>query len=445
MGWGWKSFLRACDGNVAVVTALAAVPMCLLAGMGIDYGTAAEKQTELNAFADAAALAAVTPNMMAQSTSQAQTAAKNTFNAQASALSGINYNTNNVTVTVTTNGSKRTATVAYASSYNTFFPSVLRMSSMALSGSSSATGGLAPNINFYLLLDDSPSMAIAATQSGINTMVANTSSQGGCAFGCHESHPSSDGLGNPGGEDNYALARALGVALRIDNLSTAAQNLMTTAQTTELGRNSTYQMAIYTFDVNFNTTQILTSNLPTAKASAATIQTLKVYANNQLTSSNNNNDEDTNYDNAMSSINTLMPNPGSGTNNHGDTPQEVLFLVTDGVEDDCHSPTQNAYSGGGCRQQYLMNSNTDWCTAVKNRGIRIAVLYTEYLPLPTNGWYVNFDGAGAGISSFQPNIGTQLQNCASPGLYFEVQTGGDISAALASLFQSAVQSAYLSQ
>jgi hypothetical protein len=164
-----------------------------------------------------------------------------------------------------------------------------------------------------------------------------------------------------------------------------------------------------------------------------------------LTSSNSNNDEDTNYDTAMSTINGAMPNPGSGTNNAGDSPQEVLFLVTDGVEDECMSPTLNAYSGGGCRQQYLMNANTDWCSTIKNRGIRIAIVYTEYLPLPTNAWYVNFDGAGAGISSFQANISGQLQTCASPGLFYEVQTGGDISAALSSLFQYAVQSAYLSQ
>jgi hypothetical protein len=92
-----------------------------------------------------------------------------------------------------------------------------------------------------------------------------------------------------------------------------------------------------------------------------------------------------------------------------------------------------------------MNSNTDWCTAIKNRGIRIAVLYTEYLPLPTNTWYENFDGTGAGISSFQPQIAQQLQNCASPGLYYEVETGGDITAALNSLFQTAVQTSYLSR
>ena len=128
----------------------------------------------------------------------------------------------------------------------------------------------------------------------------------------------------------------------------------------------------------------------------------------------------------MNSINTTMPNPGNGSNATGDTPQEVLFWVTDGVEDELVS---------GSRQQSVIN--TSWCTTIKNRGIRIAILYTEYLPLPTNSWYNTW------ISPFQPNIGPTLQSCASSGLYFEVQTGQDISAAMSALFQAAVQTAHL--
>jgi hypothetical protein len=123
-----------------------------------------------------------------------------------------------------------------------------------------------------------------------------------------------------------------------------------------------------------------------------------------------------------------MPNPGNGSNIVGDTPQEVLFLVTDGVEDEMVA---------GSRQESLINVAN--CTAIKNRGIRIAVLYTEYLPLTTNSWYNNH------VASFQPNIGSTLQSCASPGLYFMVTTGGDISGALSTLFQEAVESAYLAQ
>ncbi|MGH7085241.1 MAG: pilus assembly protein TadG-related protein, partial [Acetobacteraceae bacterium] len=147
-----------------------------------------------------------------------------------------------------------------------------------------------------------------------------------------------------------------------------------------------------------------------------------------LTQYNDNDDEDTDYDAAMNGINAIMPNPGSGTTLPGDTPQEVLFFVTDGVEDE---------DVNGGRQMSVIN--TDLCSAIKNRGIRIAVLYTEYLPLPTNSFY------NSNIAPFQSTIGPTLEACASPGLYFEVKTGGDISAAMAALFQLAVQSAYLSR
>jgi hypothetical protein len=259
-------------------------------------------------------------------------------------------------------------------------------------------------------------------------MVAATPTQGGCAFGCHETHPSSDNLGNPNGEDNYALARNLGVTLRVDLLRQAVQNLMSTAQSTENSNNAAYRMAINTFDVNFNTIQALTTNLATAQSSAGNIQLLTVYSNNWLTSTNKNSDTDTDYDKAMTGANTLMPNPGSGTNVNGDTPQEVLFFVTDGVEDE---------SVSGSRHQSVMDPAQ--CTTIKNRGIRIAVLYTEYLPLPTNSWYNTY------IAPVQGNIAPSLQSCASPGLFFQVNTGGDISSALSQLFQYAIQTAYLSQ
>jgi hypothetical protein len=45
------------------------------------------------------------------------------------------------------------------------------------------------------------------------------------------------------------------------------------------------------------------------------------------------------------------------------------------------------------------------------------------------------------IAPFQPNIGPNLQSCASPGLYFSVTTDQDISAALVNLFKTAVATA----
>ena len=414
-------------GNIAIITALVSLTLIFILGMGIDYGLAIDRKSQMESYADAAALAAVTPAMVAAGQSSAITTAQNVFNAQALTMTGVTYNANDVTVSIATSGNKRTATVQYQAQSQAMLPDVMGFGSIRIGGQATATTTIAPNIDFYLLLDDSPSMAIAATQSGINTMVANTTAQGGCAFGCHQENPSADRLQNPYGEDNYALARSLGVTLRIDMLRQATQDLMTTAQTTETQKGTTYRMAIYTFDIGLNTIGNLTSDLSQAQTEAGNIQLLEVYSNNWLTQNDYNDDEDTNYDTALNGINAIMPNPGNGTGAAGDTPQEVLFFVTDGVEDE---------DVNGNRQQSLLN--TDLCTAIKNRGIRIAVLYTEYLPLPTNSWYNTY------IAPFQNSIAPTLQQCASPGLYFEVKSGGDISAAMSALFQTAVQSSYLS-
>jgi Flp pilus assembly protein TadG len=471
--------------NVAVTFALAMIPLIFLIGMGSDYTSATYREDQLDAIADSAALAAVTPAMMAQSDSASITAATNTFNAQAASISGVQYNgSSGVTVTVSDSITNRTVTVAFTAKSTNAFPSVLGSSTIALGGSSQAVGAVAPNINFYLLLDDSPSMAIPATSTGISSMVSNTQyecdsapaggSTCGCAFACHETNPQNEthcnsstcglsGTGNPSGEDNYTLAKTgLGLTLRIDNLRTAVENLTTTAKTTETDYKATYEMAIYTFDANFNNIAPLTSSLSTVDSDAANIQLLEVCSNNNLTCSNSNDDEDTNWDNAMSSINTAMPKPGNGTNATGDTPQEVLFIITDGmVDENAGSEPSIAQQYGaynGSRQQSTVNPlnssgsevDTDWCTKIKNRNIRIAVLYTAYLPLASgngtgNGWYNSYVAPLIPPDAAQDNIGAQLETCASPGLYYEVTTDGDISEALANLFQKAVQTAYLAK
>jgi hypothetical protein len=141
----------------------------------------------------------------------------------------------------------------------------------------------------------------------------------------------------------------------------------------------------------------------------------------------------------MTNINTIMPAPGHGTKSPGDTPKEILFFVTDGEEDEIVSgcSTSATVDCSGSRQESVMDPG--WCTTIKNRGIVIAILYTEYLPLPTNTWYTSH------VSKYQPNIGPTLQSCATPGLYTEVLTGQDISAALSQLFILAVNSVFLSK
>jgi Flp pilus assembly protein TadG len=405
-----KRLARDEEGNLTPMFALILLPVLGLVGITIDYSQTSARKVMLDSIADSAALAAVTPAMLASSDQVSINTATTLFNSQSPLVKGVGPITLNVTTA--DSGLTRTVTVSYQTTSSTLFGGYTGKSSLPISGSSQSSATVPPNIDFYLLLDNSPSMAIAATTAGINTMVANTPDQ--CAFGCHESDTSPN--------DYYGLARSLGVTLRMDLLTQAVQNLMGTAQSTASSNNANYRAAIYTFNIGFNTITALTSGLGTAQAQAANIQLYEVPYQNW------NNDTITNYTNAMTQINSIMPNPGGGTRTAGDTPQEVLFIVTDGVEDE----TVN-----GSRVQSLMS--TSYCTTIKNRGIRIAVLYTTYLPLPTNSWYNTY------IAPFQPNIGSNLQSCASPGLYFQVSTDQDISGALAQLFNIAVETAHLTQ
>ena len=405
-----QRFVRDGSGNLSPMFALTILPVVGLIGMTVDYSQSSTRKTMLDSIADAAALAGVTPTLLASTDQASIDAATTLFNGQVGLVKGIGPVA--LSVTASDNGLTRTVNVSYQTTSSALFGGFTGKSSMPMTGMSQSSATVPPNIDFYLLLDNSPSMAIAATTADINTMIANTPDK--CAFGCHESDTSPN--------DYYGLARSLGVTLRMDLLRQATQNLMATAQSTQNTNNAHYRAAIYTFNTGFNTITTLTSSLSAAQSQAANIDVYEVPYQNW------NNDTMTNYTNAMTQINSIMPNPGAGTNQSGDAPQEVMFFVTDGVEDEMV---------GTSRVQSLMNNS--YCTTIKNRGIRIAVLYTTYLPLPTNSWYNSY------IGPFQPNIGPTLQNCASPGLYFQVSTNQDISGAMAQLFNVAVLTARLTR
>ena len=87
------------------------------------------------------------------------------------------------------------------------------------------------------------------------------------------------------------------------------------------------------------------------------------------------------------------------------------------------------------------------CTTLKNRGIKIAVLYTTYLALPTNAWYNSWIAPfNLGPYGPSPNseIAINMSSCASPGLYFEVSPTQGISQAMNALFQKAIADARIS-
>jgi hypothetical protein len=77
------------------------------------------------------------------------------------------------------------------------------------------------------------------------------------------------------------------------------------------------------------------------------------------------------------------------------------------------------------------------CTALKNRGIKIAMLYATYLALPTNALYmtwINPFNPGPYGPSINSKIAKNMEACASPGFYFEVSPTDGIAQAMTALF-----------
>jgi Flp pilus assembly protein TadG len=431
-----RRFRRDQRGNIAIVFALSLVPVISCIGCAIDYSRATLVRSKLQAAIDAASVGSVSrtsPAFIAAGSMTSDgpipvgvTDATNIFNGNTTATTG--YTLNSMSAVVTKSGSNVTSTTAFAAEVPTTFMNVIGKTAMTVGGTSTAITNMPLYIDFYLLLDNSPSMGVGATPSDVATMVNNTPDA--CAFACHDLNDSNN---------YYQLAKTLGVTTRIDVLRTATQQLMDTAAATQT-YSSQFRMAIYDFGSSAQSAGLrslfsLSSSLSSAKTAAGNIDLMTV--NGQ----NDNNDQDTGYTDIFPSISSAISAPGAGTSS---APQKYLFFVSDGVADEniggsCLKPR----SGGRCQSPI----NPALCTAIKSRGIKIAVLYTTYLALPTNAWY-NTWIAPFNLGPYGPSpnseIAQNMQSCASPGLYFEVSPTQGISQAMNTLFQKAVADARIS-
>ncbi|GAA0310808.1 pilus assembly protein [Sphingomonas oligophenolica] len=455
-------------GNVLMIVGLSIIPLTFSAGMAIDYSRAMRLQTKLNAAADAAALSAVTRPMMNQSSAIACSTAKNMFVGQSTSLAGLTINANDpaqLAITVTdsaTPGSagttttcsssstataasySRSATVSYHATSQNAFGGILGLATLPIHGTSTAYSAVAPNIDFYVMIDTSQSMLLPATSAGLATMTAATN---GCAFACHQSSTSASDPGhtplvNGRYWDNYQVARNAGIVLRTDLVAGAVQDLTTLASTTSQSNHAVYRMGLSDFDYMYRqlwpTAAIggfnVDSNLSTVSSHVGDAQVAIYCTNNQRICGTGDNDTDSNYTAALTGAAATMPlASGYGTNNAGDTPEAMLFIITDGMRDEL-------YSGS----RYLGPIPASLCTTIKNRGIRIAILDTQYLPASaSDSWSIT--NVKTPYLSPTDRITPALTACASPGLFYQVTTDGDISAALATLFQKAVASARLTQ
>ncbi|MCF3642785.1 hypothetical protein LXM94_22725, partial [Rhizobium sp. TRM95111] len=330
-----------------------------------------------------------------------------------------------VDIVVKKQGNNLASSVRFDAHVPTSFLRIIGRNSITISGSASAVYQTESFIDFYMLLDNTPSMGVGATPADVEKLVNATSDK--CAFACHI-------VSEAGVEDmnsRYHLARKIGATIRIDVVAKATAALMDEAIGTQKHANQ-FRIAAYTFgekaeDVKLNKVADLTGDLASIKKSTDDIKLMSIPKQNY------NNDQQTSFDDALTKISAEISTPGLGTSTSDR--EKIVFFVADGIGDSykptsCTKPVTTGSKPGRCQEPI----DTKYCQALKDRGIKIAVLYTTYLPLPTNDWYNKW------IAPFQGEIGNRMQQCASDDLYFEVSPTDGIEEAMKALFIKAVRS-----
>lgn len=430
-----RAALRHRRGNVMMLFALALPVLTFAIGMGVDYARAMKAQTKLNAIADAAALSAVSKAKLGVSDSDAAAYAAQVFQAQAKGVGGegaIQITGLTVQAPTDANG-RRNATVRYTATSSNAFAQILGLKTLPISGLSATTNAVAPDIDFYMVLDVSASMALPTTSAGL-AKVAQSNSQG-CKFACHSQADQTGRDANGRITDLYGVATSYGLTLRIDDEGTALSRLSTNIRSASSKNGAAYRAAVVTFRGKGGITVLTkrTSDMTIVASKAKTLKVPLYYTNNCPTRACDPDevgfgDRDSAHSDILSWMRDNMETPGSGTDNQA--PQGVMFIVTDGMRDE-------ARANG--RPEVAID--TTLCDAIKARNIRIAVLYTEYLreAMDNHSW------SQKNVAPYLYQVEPALQKCASPGLYTKVTTDQDIFAAMDGLFQSAVATARITR
>jgi Flp pilus assembly protein TadG len=417
-------FLRDRSGNFGIITALSAAPVIGAAGVAIDYSHALEIRTELLAAADAAAVGAVSEKSAAVTQAMTMTSdgaiavgqsdARDIFSGQLSREAASLPITVNTSIVKT--GNKVISTVSFKTSVPTTLMQVLGQKSIDMSGSATGEYLTASFMDFYILIDNTPSMGVGATAADVAKMQTNTTDT--CAFACHDI--------NSGSKSYYNLAKTLGVTMRIDTVRQATQQLTTTAKTNRVSSNQ-FRMGVYTFGTKAEDAKLTTISSPTYD-----LDTVRSYTDAvdlmTIPYQGYNSDQTTSFDSALTQMNAIIDTAGTGST--ATDPQKILFFVADGVGDSYKPSTCTKKTTSGRCQEPI---DTAFCAPLKARGVKIAVLYTTYLPLPKNNWYNTW------IAPFQAEIPTKMAACASPGLYFEVTPTDGIADAMKALFLKVIR------
>jgi Flp pilus assembly protein TadG len=179
-----KEFSSDKKGNVAIIFALALLPVIAAIGMGVDYSRLSDAKSLMQSATDSAALASVIEEK--STFEQKQARALKAVRSVMSQKSWVKYNEADVKLTIDKDGGY---TVAFETSVDTSIMAVLGFDKMDAKASSTARKGLSKKVEIALALDNTGSMqdsGIAALKVAANdfvTQVFSKSSKGQLKIG----------------------------------------------------------------------------------------------------------------------------------------------------------------------------------------------------------------------------------------------------------------------
>jgi hypothetical protein len=447
----------------------------LLAAIGcaVDYARAVNIRTLMLNAADTASVGSVSEKSPGYIAAQSMTAngevtagstnAKNIFNGRISTVS--DYNNLTLSAVVTKTGLQVTSAVEFSAFVPTTFMKVLGFDTIKISNISQAAAQLPGYLDFYLMLDVSGSMGLPSTDSEQSRLAAINPDNyslypNGCTFACHFS--SANACNNAQQKYNtngyclgYSLSRTAGnssntpvtacstpgsnacIQLRADAVGYAVQQLLQTANTSARVANQ-YRIGLYPYIQRLYAYFPLTSSISGSSTNSTTINyaaanlatLLDTGVNTSLGSGG------THFENAFPTMSSLITSVGDGSTWNNTLP--YVFLITDGAQNN-----QVQWGGGWSGDNHATVIDTSLCTPLKNRGIKISVLYIPYQTIQNPTSFGNNEDYA--VNAIIPYIPPKLEACASPGFFFTANTPADITSALNAMFNQAVQTARITK
>jgi Flp pilus assembly protein TadG len=512
---------------VAVLFATMAIPMLGLVGLAIDFGVWNETYATLALADSSAALNAVKtanaayikqdPNYIAEGNASG----KQWFTVELG--QGLNFSgltQTSFSANVVKNGTSFTATVTYSGTVKSVLGRLFNFATYPINVTEAATIQTAPYLEVVMMLDNSASMQIGATNADMQTLMqyspcdlSNEYTASGaaytnqslvdygdyqyvwngvkydgalttpmtyynngslvtatatasysttyvktqtcpnynnkaafagapCAFACHWDNSVAAGLGN----DLWHMARVKGVTTRLDVLKQATNQVLSTMQADNLANVNNLSVGIYTFDTGV--TQVYPAAGCTPKAfgceagsdfttamedvGSAPKPGSGVYTDTGIQPAvalRSGNNDDTAVQESMATLaSTYVTAAGNGGT--ATTPRKVLFLITDGVEDDPNTGARDAMPSSICQ-------------TFKSMGYTVYVVYTTYYPV-MHQFYLAYMTSWAEGANDQ--ITANLQACSSATnannlstYYIEAQNSTQLTAALSNFLNSALQ------